>query len=88
MDLAKDVLQMLSFTSGLLDNQTVFTITSLTQPHACQLLKQLQASRISTGAIASLTHDDGHLHLEGVQVGELAPGAMPGWVDSKRIGCL
>ena len=32
------------------------------------------------------THDDGHLHLEGVEVGQLCAGAVPGGVHAHGVG--
>lgn len=40
------------------------------------------------GVGGCLTHDDGHLHLERVQVCELRPRAVPRGVDSDGIGGL
>ena len=34
------------------------------------------------------TQNDGHFHLEGVEVRQLCPGAVPGRVYSKGVGCL
>jgi hypothetical protein len=38
------------------------------------------------GGSGRLTHDDGHLHLEGIEVGQLRAGAVPGGVDAEGVG--